>query len=62
MREDTFGQVQSFTIAGARTRLASRLDYTKLNTLDLGGMPNLETILARNRSCYHVKTLELTRG
>ena len=33
-----------------------------LEQLDLGGMPNLETILARNRSCYRVKTLELTRG
>lgn len=36
--------------------------FNSLTQLDLGSLPNLDTILARNRSCYHLKTLELTRG
>lgn len=63
--EDSFGGMDQLSLLDFKALTTITFEKSALivlEQLDLGGMPNLETILARNRSCYRVKTLELTRG
>lgn len=63
--EDSFSGMDQLSLLDFKALTTITFEKSALTALeqpDLGGMPNLETILARNRSCYHVKTLELTRG
>ena len=56
---DTFS-VMGFS--GLSSILFDNGAFSSLTDLSLSNLPKLNMIIARNRSCYHVKTLELSSG
>ena len=63
--EDSFAGMDQLSLPDFKALASVTFEknaFNSLTQLDLGSLPNLETILARNRSCYHLKTLELARG
>lgn len=63
--EDSFAGMDQLSLRDFKALTSLTFEknaFSSLAQLDLGGLSNLETLLARNRSCYHLNTLELTRG
>lgn len=63
--EDSFAEMAQLTLHDFKTLTTLTFDvnsFSSLVQLDLSTLPNLETITAQNRTCYHLKTLELKGG